>query len=1147
MALFKKEPKPKKVKKEKPPKAPKVKKPHKRVSVLEIASLISLFAIVGTVGYLVYKNHIKKTVPETDKELVNQLNASFEKHHKAGKKVDLTEVIDGIESDGIIFSRLTLSDPDSELIFDANANSFGVFENGKGVTYPKEIVRSASKIDTSLWKFAKKNPGDKENPFSYYLLDGCSGKVTVVGGCDVGKNQDIERVAYINVIEKKQEVIIRTNSYETELMVTEDVGDTISHYGRLGKLTVNRLHTDSYHEYGDCKYAYVTSGRVVAEEDGNIDVAYVVSQVAFLQEKDSGTIGKAYASTYRVRNNSEKADEKYGKKKALEYDDNESQEDNEKIALAAGEAAQYTAVVEERIERGLENHPNAIGYAREDSVITIFDSYKEAVEHFSNKTIDNPGVVIVTGNGSFSDVLNISDTSITFRGNENVMPQVIGNIEISHTSGNHQIIFENISFSNNYLSRNNILDYSVKGSSSKHNSLVFKNCEFSYNSGNSSKATIALAATNGIISTQLSVTGSKFNYGQNSQVAISTHALANEESVINRGTKILSDQIHVIKGNEFKCTGTSKNPAIVTNYAEIKENKFEGYDTVLNLIPTLVGSSDCQFNVTASGNTFSKARYLFSLVDADPCMDSSNFVFNFDGSNSYSEITHVANFEVATTNRYVEKTVNSWKSRSWYGVRDPSIGVTLDSIVMDLQVEPYFDHFTLSNGDRITSYTQVESDGIEPRTGYTIKALDESDVESTYYLYATFNKEVNVFFKEGTNDAYVTLLSSGDVESLKVKELESQVDWLDESIFEDEDTYESLKYFDKENRVGAIYKIDDLFTTINGNTYKNTEILVEDKYIRTNKLSEGEKSVELFISDIGEKQKLVLTNEEAPFVTDTTAQVISVPEDANIVLSGRYSVEVKGTLNKLTLRDRLHVTMLDTSRVDLAVEISGENAANIDFRNYGSLDKVFVNSKGNITNYGVINYLCTGYVSNERYTEQVLEEASGASIENNGTIAHIETFAKANIFNFSAGRVETITINYVEGYEDLSSGSSITNNGTMCDVGGFIYIYSQCRFINLGIVGSESSTGYIVIGDQGASGAHDGTVITNAGIMWAGKDDDDNTRLFVIYGINENVGEVGPEIRINNTHTIRGVTTYDEAVYVESCDVSPILDISLNL
>lgn len=1219
MALFKKEPKPKKVKKEKPPKVPKVKRPHKRVSVLEIASLISLFAIVGTVGYLVYKNHIKKTVPETDKELVNQLNASFEKHHKAGKKVDLTEVIDGIESDGIIFSRLTLSDPDSELIFDANANSFGVFENGKGVTYPKEIVRSASKIDTSLWKFAKKNPGDKENPFSYYLLDGCSGKVTVVGGCDVGKNQDIERVAYINVIEKKQEVTIRTNSYETELMVTEDVGDTISHYGRLGKLTVNRLHTDSYHEYGDCKYAYVTSGRVVAEKDGNIDVAYVVSQVAFLQEKDSGTIGKAYASTYRVRNNSEKADEKYGAKKPLEYDDNESQEDNEKIALATGEAAQYTAVVEERIERGLENHPNAIGYAREDSVITIFDSYKEAVEHFSNKTIDNPGVVIITGNGSFSDVLNISDTSITFRGNENVMPQVIGNIEISHTSGNHQIIFENIRFSNNYSSRNNILDYSVKGSSSKQNSLVFKNCEFSYNSAKSSKATIALAATNGIISTQLSVTGSKFNYGQNSQVAISTHALTNEESVINRGTKILSEQIHVIKGNEFKCTDTSKNPAIVTNYAEIKENKFEGFDTVLNLIPTLVGSSDCQFNVTASGNTFIKARYLFSLVDADPCMDSPNFVFNFDGSNSYSKVTHVANFEVATTNRYVEKTVNSWKSRSWYGVSDPSIGVTLDSIVMDLQVEPYFDYFTLSNGDRITSYTQVESDGIEPRTGYTIKALDESDVESTYYLYATFNKEVNVFFKEGTNDAYVTLLSSGDVESLKVKEIPTNIDWLDKDLLNDEETYNELKYYDYESgdKVGALYKIDEQFSTLDGNTFVNCELIQNEKFLRVNHLPEPtpeeseipeepeslkvsklpddpeqsetpedpvdpetpeipvdpetpedpetpdepeevvvKKGLEVYISDIGEKQKLVLTNEENPFISDSDALtqfVVSVPNDAKVVLSGRYDVELQGTVENLVLRDRLNVKFASGSSVSKLCEISGENAENLKLENNGAIEKLVINSKANITNNSLIKNLVTGEVGS-KHIEETLQETSGAFIYNKGNILHFVTYAKTEVLNNINGYIDELKVTFVEGYRDLSVGSYITNNGTMCTGEGNIYFYTECKLFNYGVIGLEGRStvgGLIIIGDHGESDSHDGVVINNVtGIIWAGKNQEDEslvTRTLIIYGVTEGKGEIHPEVSITSDGVIAGTSTDEEKVLIVELDISPnvILEIKI--
>ena len=1141
MALFKKETKPKKVKKEKPPKGPKEKRFHKRPSILEIASLISLFAIVGTVGFLVYKNHFRKQVPETDKELVNQLNASLEKRFKDGQQVDLTEAIDGIESDGIIFSRLTLTDSNSELIFDSTKNLFGVFEVGKGVTYPQEIVRKESKVDTTLWKFAKKNPNEKAEVFSYYLLDGCTGKVTVIGGVDVGKNQDITLVSYINSKDIKQDVVIKTNSYETELVVTETVGDTISHYGRLGKLNVNKLHTDSYHEYGDCKYAYVPAGRVVAEKGGNIDVAYVLSQVAFLQEKDGGSISKAYASTYRVRNASNIQDEKYGKKKTLAYDDNETQEENENIAISAGEAAQFTAVVEERIERGLENHPNAIGYAREEGVITIFDSYKEAVDHFKNTSITEPGVVTVTGNATLSEVLNISNKSITFRADENVMPSITGNIEISHTSGNHQVIFENIKFINKVASRNNIFDYSTKGTSTKQNSLQFKNCSFTYNAGKSDKATIALAATEGVISTQLTVQDCSFSYSGYGQVGISTHALLSNDSVINRGSQIISIRVHVIKNNSFKCGTNNLNPAIVSNYAEIKENTFDGYDTSLELIPTLLAGDDCQFNITSSGNAFRNGRFIFSLVDADYCMDSSNFIFNFDNTNSYYRMKHVANFDTSTTSRYVQKTINSWKARSWSGVSDRSIGVTLDSMVMDLDVAPSYDYFTLSNGDRITSFTQV--DCADPRTGYTL----QDDEGNTYYFYATFNKEVNVLFREDTNDAYVTLLGNGNVESLKVKDLEGDVNWLDESIFDDEATYRALKYYNVSARIGALYKVDDIFTTIGGNTYKNCEITLEEKYTRVNELSEGNKPVELYISDIGEKQKLVLTNDTNPFVTDTTSLVISLPEDANVVLSGRYNVELKGTLENLTLKDRLHITLLEGSRVNSIVEISGENAANIDFRNYGTLDSVVVNAEGNIANYGVINYLCTGYVSSERYIEQTLLETAGASIENNGSILHIETFAKTNIFNFSGGQIQNLTVNYVKGFEDLSSGSSITNNGTMCNLGGFISIYAQCRFINLGIVGSDSSTGYIVIGDQGESNAHDGTVITNAGIMWAGKDDDNNTRLFVVYGIDENVGEVGPEIRINNTHTLRGVTTYDEAVYVAATDISPILDISLNL
>ena len=466
-----KKPKDKKVKVKKV-KEPKVKHHRNRFSVLEVVSIIAVLSIVVSVGVLFYNNHFKKVIPETDKELVNQLNQSVSKHFGSTKKdLELKDVIEKIEEDGIIFSRLSFANKDVELVFDDSVNTFGLLEKDVGVSYPVEIERKMKAITPNVWRFIEKSTGDLEHPFSYYLMDGFSGGITVIGGVDVGHNDDVNRISYTNVTNKRQTVKLKTNSFETEVIVTEDIGDTVNHYGRCGKFTAKRLHTDSYHEYGDCKYAYVNSGRVVAEGGGNIDVAYVTSEVAFLQE-NGGKINRAFASTSRISKSSKTKDEKYGNKKALEYDETITQQANESRAISIGEASVNSSIVEERIERGLEKHPTAIGYTKEGSTITVFDSYQDAVNHFDEFT---DGLVTVTGSENLQEKLVISNKNIIFRGDEFKKSTIRGNIEISHTSGNHNIIFENIRFESSSSEAHTIVDHSEAVAGRSGNNLEFHN------------------------------------------------------------------------------------------------------------------------------------------------------------------------------------------------------------------------------------------------------------------------------------------------------------------------------------------------------------------------------------------------------------------------------------------------------------------------------------------------------------------------------------------------------------------------------------------------------------------------------------------------------------------------------------------------
>ena len=1204
-----KQPKKKKVKKVKE-KKPKL--PHKHFSILEIVSILAVVGAAGTMAFIFVKNHSKKPVPETDKELINQLNLSLSNNFKNAKHIDLTEAIDKIEGNGINFTKYKFSNNLTELIFDDSKNLFGLYEKGSGVTYPDDIVRKEEEINTSLWRFTNTNPTDRTYHFSYYLLDDCAGKITCVGGIDVGRNDDITDIIYINNTSEKQPVTFKTNSYETEINVSERVGDTINHYGKLGKLTVTRLHTDSYHEYGDLKYAYVTSGRVVAEDGGNIDVAYVTSEVAFLQTKGSGSIQEPYASTYRVRNASQKKDDTHGNKLPLIYNDDLSQEDNENIAITSGEYALNIAIVNERIEKGYEKHPNAVAYIREGDTITVFDSVSEAVDFFSDS---REGTINVTGSDNTGLPIRIKDQNLVIRGGNNTKPSISSNIDIAHTSGFHNIKFENISFGGN------IVDHSICSNKNNVNLLEFDNCLFSSGSDETYSAMITLCPGDEYIGTQLTVKNSEFNLSN--KTGITTRGIYDANDSENRGESVYSlDGVqHQIYDNVFKGLVVSNNPAIVTNFARVFNNRFENFRFAFSLIPTKLPENAVQFDVNISNNTFSNIKFLFKLFDVNECFELDDFRFDFGGSNSnsFSSVENIGYFDVATTDAYVESRFGEWNSKSWNGITNRYIGITLDSITMNLESSTVLGAHTLSNGERIRTYS--ESAYESERHGYTIK----DDEGNKYYFYSRFNDEIIVFLKEDTGEAYLSLLGSGDVESLKVKETPTNIDWLDKDIFKDEETYNELKYYDYESgdKVGALYKIDEQFSTLDGNTFVNCELIQNEKFLRVNHLPEPtpeepeipeepeslkvsklpddpeqsetpedpvdpetpeipvdpetsedpetpevpetpeepeevvvKKGLEVYISDIGERTKLVLTNDENPFVSDSDALtqfVVSVPNDAKVVLSGRYDVELQGTIENLVLRDRLNVKFASGSSVSKLCEISGENAENLKLENNGAIEKLVVNSKANITNNSLIKNLVTGEVGS-KHIEETLQVTSGAFIYNKGNILNFVTYAKTEVLNNINGYIDELKVTFVEGYRGLSVGSYITNNGTMCTGEGNIYLYTECKLFNYGVIGLEGRStvgGLIVIGDHGESDSHDGVVINNVtGIIWAGKALEDEslvTRTFVIYGVTKGKGEIHPEVSITSDGVIAGTSTDEEKVLIVELDISPnvILEIKI--
>ena len=112
-------------------------------------------------------------------------------------------------------------------------------------------------------------------------------------GFDAGDATGITTINYTNTDEAR-DVVIRTNSAETSLVVDDATTGSIYHYGSAGALNIIQCHTSSYHENGKVGFAEIAKGRIVLEEGSKIDHIHV-NKKENVQEFDTVIIKDAGA------------------------------------------------------------------------------------------------------------------------------------------------------------------------------------------------------------------------------------------------------------------------------------------------------------------------------------------------------------------------------------------------------------------------------------------------------------------------------------------------------------------------------------------------------------------------------------------------------------------------------------------------------------------------------------------------------------------------------------------------------------------------------------------------------------------------------------------------------------------------------------
>ena len=259
-----------------------MKKPNKKgFTIVELVIVIAVVAILAAVLIPTFVNVVKKANVSNDTALVRNLNSALIAEEASGNAPKtMQDVVDIAEDYGYNVSNLQTKADGYKLLWHQETNRFYV-QNGDKITTNPEVTSVPPADGYLYWEIAE-NVSDTH---SVYLKNYTSNTVETSKGVDLGNCTGITAVNYSNT-GTQDKVIIRTNSYETNLTV-DAANDTVKHYDMLGNLVIEKIKSNSYHEFGKVKNVTVKSGRFVAEAGSEISGTVTTEEGAIAETENS--------------------------------------------------------------------------------------------------------------------------------------------------------------------------------------------------------------------------------------------------------------------------------------------------------------------------------------------------------------------------------------------------------------------------------------------------------------------------------------------------------------------------------------------------------------------------------------------------------------------------------------------------------------------------------------------------------------------------------------------------------------------------------------------------------------------------------------------------------------------------------------------
>ena len=255
-------------------------KMKKGFTVVELVVVIAVLAILVAVLIPTFSTLINKANLSKDTQLCRILNEDIAMGVEDQKLQEHATYYDVVEYLSPRYGIQNLTPTSSgDIVWDMNTNTFSLIDGGKFVYAGSSKTEANFKkngVNLNLWKVVTSIPSAADQKFSLYLADKANVQtVNVVVGFDAGNNAGVQNVNYDRSGVQNataQTVVIRTNG--GNLTINAEL-DTIKHYGDLDKATIVAVANASYHENGFVPNIEVQKGRLVVEEEAQVNTVVV--------------------------------------------------------------------------------------------------------------------------------------------------------------------------------------------------------------------------------------------------------------------------------------------------------------------------------------------------------------------------------------------------------------------------------------------------------------------------------------------------------------------------------------------------------------------------------------------------------------------------------------------------------------------------------------------------------------------------------------------------------------------------------------------------------------------------------------------------------------------------------------------------------